>query len=150
MDESSNEGKMDSPLFADQGWTFLKNITTRRRVMDGSFLRLTGYFLMAEAVYVFLNHCPRYLSSQLRSYLNRSLFFFSFTPVFSFRPKLLHPGFPPSRAFWGFLSVLFFPQEEACRSTKLFNNYSIKSVSYFNLPGCLIFFKISVESHPRG
>lgn len=100
---------------------FLKNITTRWRVMDGSFLRLTGYFLMAEAVYVFLNHCPRYLSSQLRSYLNRSLFFFSFSPVLSFRPKLLHPGFPPSRAFWGFLSVLFFPQEEAWMGKKLFN-----------------------------
>lgn len=121
MDKSSNEGKMDSPLFAHQGWTFLENITTRWRVMDGSFLRLTGYFLMAEAVYVFLNHCPRYLSSQLRPYLNRSLFFFSFSPVFPFRPKLLHPGFPLSKAFLGFLRVLFLPQEEAWMGKRLFN-----------------------------
>jgi hypothetical protein len=107
MDKSSNEGKMDSPFLRDQGHTFLENITTRWRVMDGSFLRLIGYFLMAEAVYVFFKHCPRYLSSHCRSYLNRSLFFFSFSPVFPFRPKLLHPGYPPSKAFSGLFESLF-------------------------------------------
>jgi hypothetical protein len=39
---------MDSSFLRDQGPTFLENITTRWRVMDGSFLRLTGYFLMAK------------------------------------------------------------------------------------------------------
>jgi len=48
MDKGSNQGKMDSSFLRDQGPTFLENITTRWRVMDGSFLRLTGYFLMAK------------------------------------------------------------------------------------------------------
>ena len=97
MDKNSNKGKMDSPFLRDQGRAFLENITTRWRVMDGSFFGLTGLFPMAEAVNVFFNHCPRYLSSHFRSYLNRSLFFFSFSPVFPFRLKLLHPGYPPSK-----------------------------------------------------
>jgi len=42
VDKSSKEGKMDFPFLPDQGRTFLENITTRWRVMDGSFLRLTG------------------------------------------------------------------------------------------------------------
>ncbi len=120
-DKSSNQGKMEFSLLPDQGRTFLENITTHRGVMDGSFLRLTGYFLGAKAVYVFLNHCPRNLSSCLRSFLNRSLFFFSFSPVFPFRPKLLHPGYPPPRLFLGFLRVFFFPQEEVCIFTKFVN-----------------------------
>ncbi len=106
-DKNSKEGKMDSPFLRDQGRTFLENVTTRCGVMDGSLLRLTGSFLMAKAVYVFFNRCPRYLSSRFRSYLNRSLFFFGFSPVFPFRPKLLHPDYPPCKAFSGLLESPF-------------------------------------------
>ena len=83
-------------FFPVQDRAFSEKTITCQRVMDGSFIKFTGFW-GRQGCLCRLDSLPTILIVSSPTNLKPILIFFCFSPLLPFKPKLLHPEDSPAR-----------------------------------------------------